>query len=67
MEGMFVGLRFKGPRSKYTTNQIISIFICSRIDDSLLYKFSQNVLQKYVLRESGSICCVLDAFVETII
>ena len=29
-------LRLKGPRSTYTTNQTISILICSRIDDSLL-------------------------------
>ena len=40
-----------GPRSTYTTNQTISILICSRIDDNLLCKFSQNVLQKDVLRE----------------
>ena len=40
-----------GPRSRITTNQTISILICSRIDDSLLCKFSQNVLQKDMLRE----------------
>ena len=35
----------------HTTNQTISILICSRIEDNLLCKFSQNVLQKDVLRE----------------
>ena len=40
-----------GPRSRITTNQTISILICSRIDDKLLCKFSQNVLQKDMLRE----------------
>ena len=40
-----------GPRSRITTNQTISILICSRIDDSLLCKFSQNVLQIDMLRE----------------
>ena len=39
----------------HTTNQTISILICSRIDDSLLCKFSQNVLQKDMLRENGCI------------
>ena len=35
----------------HTTNQTISILICSRINDNLLCKFSQNVLQKEMLRE----------------
>ena len=35
----------------HTTNQTISILICSRIDDSLLCQFSQNVLQIDILRE----------------
>ena len=41
-----------GPRSTYTTNPTINRLICSRIDDSLLCKFSQNVLQIDMLREN---------------
>ena len=41
-----------GPRSMYTTNKTISILICSKMIDSLLCKFSRNVLQKYRLREN---------------
>ena len=53
MEGMFVWATL-GPfgsslRVYYKSN--ISILICSRIVDRLLYKFSQNVLQKDMLRE----------------
>ena len=40
-----------GPRS-ITTNQYNYDLICSRIDDNLLCKFSQNVLQKDMLREN---------------
>ena len=50
-EKIFLRSDPSGPRSRYTTNQTISILICSRIDDNLLCKFSQNVLQKDVLRE----------------
>jgi hypothetical protein len=48
-----------GPRSTYTTNQTINRLICSRIDDNLLCKFSQNVLQKDMLRENTweLFCC----------
>ena len=35
----------------YTTNKTISILICSKMIDSLLCKFSRNVLQKYRLRD----------------
>ena len=44
-------LRLKGPRS-ITTNQYNYDLICSRICSQLLYKFSQNVLQKDILREN---------------
>ena len=49
---IFVVILLKGHRSAYTTNQTINRLFCNRIVDSLLCKFSQNVLQKDVLREN---------------